>query len=520
MIVCHYRLKYKIKKTYGGKNMPDGQVLEIKKPGGGIFKKDDIIQGGFGPISLKPKKMDQAIYDKWDQLGGKKSILGACIDTNCVTSAADDGIGRYNKFKNGYIYWTSKTGAFELHGIIYDKWVQEGAFRSSILGYPTSDVLPLPDGIGQYQWFQQGSIYWSPNNGCHVVYGQIREKWQNLGWEKGVLGYPIADRINNSQDFQFGTIYILPDNSIHEVHGDIYKKYSEWDKINGYLGYPTSDVLILPDRIGKYQWYQHGSIYWSPSTGANTVIDKIRDEWSRNGFETGYLGYPIADQKMTGDRNGLYQEFQHGTIFWSPTEGTKAVHGPEIYCTLTLENFRIYNTRAWDDDTDYVDIGIKIGNNNAITRFQSMGDVDNGVYPINLKVVVGIDPKITDTDNINFTFNILNKGGNQNLNEIKSSMDNVANSISSMLASTGNIWAEIGAGVIKVADIFVGLLFADCDGLVVSESLDYPFKQLKELLQYDGTCKIKNTVRYPGYDSNSGCGSNSDYEVTYSISRW
>ena len=78
-------------------------------------------------------------------------------------------------------------------GPIRDKWASLGWERSS-LGYPTTDTLTTPDGVGRFNHFQGGSIYWSPQTGDHVVTGAIRDKWAELGWERGDLGYPTTDQ--------------------------------------------------------------------------------------------------------------------------------------------------------------------------------------------------------------------------------------------------------------------------------------------------------------------------------------
>jgi uncharacterized protein with LGFP repeats len=79
-----------------------------------------------------------------------------------------DGIGRFNHFQGGSIYWTPATGAHEVHGAIRDRWASLGWERSR-LGYPTSDELVWA-GTGRVSRFQGGSIYWSPIFGTIVVY--------------------------------------------------------------------------------------------------------------------------------------------------------------------------------------------------------------------------------------------------------------------------------------------------------------------------------------------------------------
>jgi uncharacterized protein with LGFP repeats len=61
----------------------------------------------------------------------------------------------------------------------------------SMLGYPTTNETTTSSGVGRYNHFQHGSIYWTPKTDAHEVYGPIRERWAELRWEQGVLGYPI-----------------------------------------------------------------------------------------------------------------------------------------------------------------------------------------------------------------------------------------------------------------------------------------------------------------------------------------
>jgi len=78
---------------------------------------------------------------------------------------------------------------------IAEKYAALGG-SSSFLGNPTTTEKTAPDGIGKYQHFQGGSIYWSPSTGAHEVHGLIRARWAELGWEKSWLGYPMTDEID------------------------------------------------------------------------------------------------------------------------------------------------------------------------------------------------------------------------------------------------------------------------------------------------------------------------------------
>ena len=143
---------------------------------------------------------------KWNALGAAGGFLGAPLNDETGTP---DGVGRYNHFQNGSIYWTPDTGAHEVHGMIRDKWASLG-WERSFLGYPVTDETTTPDGIGRYNHFQGGSIYWTPKTGAHEVHGMIRDKWASLGWERGKLKYPTSDEFQDGAyrrtNFQGGFI--------------------------------------------------------------------------------------------------------------------------------------------------------------------------------------------------------------------------------------------------------------------------------------------------------------------------
>jgi hypothetical protein len=89
----------------------------------------------------------------------------------------------------------TSAGAFEVHGAIRDKYLALGA-EASILGYPRTDETGTPDGVGRFNHFQGGSIYWTPGTSAHEVHGLIRDRWASLGWERNPqLGYQVTDEL-------------------------------------------------------------------------------------------------------------------------------------------------------------------------------------------------------------------------------------------------------------------------------------------------------------------------------------
>jgi uncharacterized protein with LGFP repeats len=104
-----------------------------------------------------------AIGEKWAQLGGEGSFLGLPLTDETATP---DGVGRYNHFQGGSIYWTPQTGAHEVHGAIRDLWARTG-WEGGRLRYPTSDERSS-GGRGRYSQFQGGSIVWTPEDGADL----------------------------------------------------------------------------------------------------------------------------------------------------------------------------------------------------------------------------------------------------------------------------------------------------------------------------------------------------------------
>jgi hypothetical protein len=263
-----------------------------------------------------------AIYGRYLEMGAEAGLLGRPVTDELGTP---NGKGRYNHFANGSIYWSPETGAHEVYGHIRDKWASMG-WENSFLGFPVTGELGTPDGVGRFNHFQGGSIYWTPATGAQVIYGDIRQKWAEYGWETSFLGYPVTDELGTPDGvgrfnhFQGGSIYWTPATGAKVIYGDIRAKWASIGWETSFLGYPVTDELGTPDGVGRFNHFQGGSIYWTPSTGAHLVYGAIRDKWASMGWETSALGYPTTDE-LDLPGGGRYNKFQGGTIKWTPAAG-------------------------------------------------------------------------------------------------------------------------------------------------------------------------------------------------------
>ncbi len=180
------------------------KTVSVLKPGqfiGGLLEPGDQV-AAFLPLL----KQDDVIRAKWESLGGSATW----------GEPTEKLLGSMWTFAGGAIVYNRKrNAAFEIHGAIYQKWREAGGKNYGILN---TDELPTPDGVGRFNHFNEdtASIYWTPSTGAHTIYGDIRVRWSELGWETGYLGYPISDEVafadgGRANEFQNGGVYWWPD---------------------------------------------------------------------------------------------------------------------------------------------------------------------------------------------------------------------------------------------------------------------------------------------------------------------
>jgi hypothetical protein len=229
-------------------------------------------------------------------------------------------------------YSSPATGSHQVCGAIRAKYEALGG-PFGFLGYPVTDELPTPDGVGRFNHFaNSGSIYWTPNTGAWSIHGAIRAKWASLGWERSFLGYPTSDetaapgsapgRFNNFSNS--GSIYWTQATGASSIHGAIRAKYLALGGPASVLGYPITDETGTPDGIGRFNHFSStdgfgASIYWTPSTGPWSVHGAIRARWANMGWERSCLGYPVSDEFAIP--GGRQSNFQGGRITYSFSSG-------------------------------------------------------------------------------------------------------------------------------------------------------------------------------------------------------
>lgn len=235
---------------------------------------------------------------------------------DCLTGTYQVGSATVQDFRFGQVVAANNV-AQPLFGRIGGAYLSQGG-PTGVLGVPTTGELPTPDGRGRFNHFEHGSVYWTPQTGAVPIRGAIRDEWAAQGWEHGPLGYPTLAEVPTPgkpgavQGFEIGAMYFSPATGTHSVQGVIYNKFAELGWEGGWLGFPKTNELPLRDG-GRFNVFENGNVYWTPLSGAWPVANgPILDAWGREGFENGRLGYPISDRMPIA--GGVQQNFQHGSI--------------------------------------------------------------------------------------------------------------------------------------------------------------------------------------------------------------
>ena len=144
-----------------------------------------------------------------------------------------------------------------MHGGIYQRW-QQLRFENGQLGYPTSDQLTTSDG-GSVGRFSQGAIFARRVPAVLlVVHGAIYAKYKKFGLDRGVLGLPETNEEgmpNGGRVSQFENGIITAwAAGVFEVHGAIYRRWDAlgfWGMVQSVIRPPTNSVLMGATPVGS-----------------------------------------------------------------------------------------------------------------------------------------------------------------------------------------------------------------------------------------------------------------------------
>jgi hypothetical protein len=180
---------------------------------------------------------------------------------------------------------------------------------------------------------------------------------------------------------------------------------------------------------------------------------------------------------------------------------------PNSY-VFSVDSFSILNTRSRHTDTDYVSIDVAVDDHVFRSPVRAMGDLNNGNFAP--RVSVGPITITSPTAKVVVNYSIVN-AGHGDPSKIKEAIS-TGSEAALKSADIREPWKSIASAVIGLGNL---LFFADCDGPVATEQRTFTGEQIIDMAQP----KWAATKEFAGTDSPSGCGSNSRYTVTWSISR-
>ena len=276
-----------------------------------------------------------AIGQRWRDMGGE-AFFGT-VYSNEHFDATGPGVAQ--EFANGVLYEISGAGVRYFTNDAFTEWrggTPLGDKVSDDIGNPLEDTITRPDGI-QVQRFQFGAIVVRPDRNGIAILNKIYGDYSALPGDMAnpalepYPGLPLSNEQANVggrfQLFDAADYFWSPVTGAHAVAGFIRQHWYDLGGGPSFLGLPVTDENVTGDGHGRFNWFQGGVIYWSPSTGAHEVHGEILKHWEDTGAESGRYGYPIGDEEpWTNPDNGVagrMSRFERGIIGWTPSDGIK-----------------------------------------------------------------------------------------------------------------------------------------------------------------------------------------------------
>ncbi len=205
---------------------------------------------------------------------------------------------------------------------------------------------------------------------------------------------------------------------------------------------------------------------------------------------------------------------------------------PQKY-SFAVDSFVIHNTRSRHEDTDYISASVAIAGKPTLKASQKLGDLNNGTFrtAMDFKNV-----QVADSETVVFSYAIVNSGHTDPTTAEKTLEQAVSTlaekgAAAAATAAGGAVGAALGASIGTAVVPLLGtalgalagwvvssagkLIFANCDGAVAAAVHTFTGSQLRSTT---GQGRALATVdHHPGTDSAHGCGSNSNYDVSWSV---
>ncbi|TVY79033.1 Protein PS1 [Fusarium oxysporum f. sp. cubense] len=157
---------------------------------------------------------------------------------------------------------------------------------------------------------------------------------------------------------------------------------------------------------GRWQYFQHGAMYWLPNLGAFALSTSINDKYNSLGGPLGSLGFPVHDEEPINTAPGTFFKFQNGKILWRSTPESISVSMNSVY-NFSIDQIQCMSTRSRVSDTLFVTASISIFGRDPATVTKELGDHGVGFTYSNM-VLENIP--LADEEIALFVYMIMNSG--------------------------------------------------------------------------------------------------------------
>ena len=123
-----------------------------------------------------------------------------------------------------------------------------------------------------------------------------------------------------SQDATGATVQVTPSSAVSRA-------YAASGGSGGALGSPVTAESCAGPPWACERRFQNGAIFWDATRGTRTVQGPIYTRWVAGSGPSGVLGLPLADATCGLTGGGCAQQFAGGWLYWSPDTGAVSVLG-------------------------------------------------------------------------------------------------------------------------------------------------------------------------------------------------
>ncbi len=379
-----------------------------------------------------------------------------------------------------------------------------GAFSSAV------SIVKMQ--AGQIEVFARGTDN-SLRHRAFTPTGPVND-WQNLGGSLATPPAAVSWGANRMDIFAVG-----PDTALWHRWWDG-QIWNDWESLGGTLASAASAVSWEAERLdvfaqslsGEVVQYTFADESWTgPTTVGGTNITSAPTAIS---IAPGQINavVPSSDNKL---HSAL---FEGGAWAADPFADfmVDQIGIPTRY-KFSVDYVFCETARSLNNDTDTAQGTVKPGiwpSQTMTQNIDSIGGTAPGQWQTNLINFEPIQVELCETASFNYV--VINNGHADQLS-LDSAMESIGSAIASKAISALSGSGLIGAAAGAIIGFLGSYLFQDCDGLVAADNHEFTGYDLFEKVKSGAYSEVTQT--YPGTDSPVGCGSNSVYQVLWSIVR-